>query len=67
MGGGPGVGEGGREIEGGGTHFMHNRSHRPVDPRIPSISGKSTSVFTDQAARGGAGGVVLRLCMTVVV
>ena len=30
---------------GGGTHVMHGRSGMTIDPRIPSMSGRSTSGF----------------------
>ena len=41
------------EVEGGGGgvfDFMHGRSRIAIDPRIPTIPGRSTSSFvTDQA------------------
>ena len=35
--------------DGGVTHTMHDRSRMNINPRIPTMTGRSTSVFTDQA------------------
>ena len=34
---------------GGGTQFVHGRSCMTIDPRIPTMPGRSTLVFTNQA------------------
>ena len=33
----------------GCTHVMHGRSRMTIDPRIPTMPGRNTSGFTDQA------------------
>ena len=30
---------------GGGTQFLHGRSHMTMDPRVPTVPGRSTSGF----------------------
>ena len=35
--------------KGGGTQFVHNRSRMTIDPRIPTMPGRSTPGFTNQA------------------
>ena len=35
---------------GGGTRFVHGRSRKTIDPRVPTMTGRSMlGVFTDQA------------------
>ena len=52
-----GRGRGGR---GGGTQFGHGRSRMAIDPRIPTMPGRSTLVFHHPGrvrfGRGGGGG-----------
>ena len=39
------LGRGERGGEGGGTHFVHGRSRMTIDPRFPTMPGRSTSGF----------------------
>ena len=49
--GGRGGGRGGRRR----TQFVHGRSHMTIDPRIPTIPGRSTTGFHQPGTPGGSG------------